>query len=313
MKLATAAVLLSTALTLPLAAQAVPNPSPDAPPPAATPGMHPGGPHGPHGRGMFGPAMAAHHIETVSNAPFTAQFTETSNLTDHQGSQGQRSSTSTVYRDSQGRVREELTLPTPPPRPPAATDSGGAPAAPAAPRGPRTIVTILDPVAHTVTHLNADRQTAYVQNVPEDFFMHMQQRTERRESGRSPQHRRDNATTTDLGNKVMAGLSARGEQTTLTLPAPDGGSVHTMTRQNWFSPDMKIEVSSSETSDRGTHSNTLTSLNKAEPNPALFQVPAGYTTTNVPDHGFSGDRRGHRGPGGPGDRDDMPPPPPPSM
>ncbi|WP_419804035.1 hypothetical protein [Terriglobus sp.] len=310
MKLAITAVVLSTALTLPLAAQTVPNSDLDAPTPPAPFGMHPGGPHGARGRGMFGPGMAAHHVETISNEPFTAQFTGMSNFTDHQSKQQQRSTTSTVYRDSQGRVREEVTLPAPPPRPPAAADSGTAPAAPPAPRGPRTMVIILDPVAHTITHLNADRQTAYVQNVPADFFTHMQQRAERRESGQSPQQRRDNATSTDLGSKLVAGLPAKGEQTTLTFPARDGGSAHTITRQNWFSPDLKLEVSSSETSDRGTRSETLTSLNKAEPNPSLFQVPTGYTTTNTPDRSFAGGHHGRgQGPGSPAGDEDVPPPP----
>ena len=309
MKLAISAVLLSIAMTAPLAAQSAPTSSPDAPPPSSQPGMHPGGPHGPHGHGMFGPGMASHHVETISNLPFTAQFNDTATFTDKQGNQQQRSATSVVYRDSQGRVREEVTLPAPPPRTPSTASNESVPAVPATPRGPRTIITILDPVAHTITHLNPERQTAYVQTVPADFFTHMQQREDRLASGQAPQHKRDNATTTSLGSKVFAGLSATGEQTTATFPARDGGSAHTMTRQSWFSSDLKLETGSSETSDRGTHSDTLASVNRAEPNPSLFQVPAGYTTTNVPEHQFAGHQ--HRGAGGAGN--DGAPPPPPSM
>ncbi|GAA3769011.1 hypothetical protein [Terriglobus aquaticus] len=252
--------------------------------------------------------MAAHRVEPIAGAPFTAQFTETSNFTDRQGAQQQR--TSTVYRDSQGRVREEITLPPPPPRAPSPNSTGAAPEAPSAPRGPRTMITILDPVANTVTHLNVDRQTAFVQTLPPDFFTRLQQRESRKESGQPSQAARNNVTTTTLGSKVVAGVSATGTQSTITFPARDNGTAHTMTRQTWFSPDLKLDVGSSESGERGTRSETLTSVNRAEPNPSLFQVPAGYTVVNAPEHPFGGGHRG--GPGGfRGNGQDAPPPPPP--
>lgn len=310
MHLASSAALLTFTLSASLAAQSAPTPTT----PDGEPGIHaggPGGPGGPHGHRPFGPGMAAHRVQPVAGAPFTAQFTQTSSFTDRQGTQQQRSSTSTVYRDSQGRVREEVTLPAPPPRVPAGGSSAEQPQAPAAPRGPRTMITILDPVANTITHLNVDRQTAVVQTVPADFFTHLQQRESRRESGQAPQPNRDNVTSTSLGARTFAGVSATGTQSTMTLPARDSGSSHTITRQTWFSPDLKLEVSSSETGDHGTRSETLTSVDRAEPNPSLFQVPAGYNVVNPPAH-FSG---GHRG--GPdrfrGNGQDAAPPPPPAM
>ena len=303
MKLASSAALLSIALSASLAAQS----APAAPPPPPGPGMHFDGPGGPHGHRKFGPGMAGHHVEPIAGAPFTAQFTQASSSTDREGQQQQRSSTSMVYRDSQGRVREEITLPAPPPRTPSAQTAGAAPQRPAMPRGPRTLITIIDPVAHTITHLNAERQTAYVQTVPAEFFTRMQQRDARREAGAAPQHKRDTGSTTSLGAKIFAGVSATGEQTTGTFPAREGGSPHTFTRQTWFSPDLKVEVSSSMTSDRGTRTDTLTSLDKAEPNPSLFQVPAGYTTADAPEHRFG---EGHRGRPGKGDGDGNQPPPP---
>ncbi len=302
MKLAIPATLLSVVLSASLGAQSSTS---DAPPPPPAPGMQGGGPHGPHG-GRFGPGMAPHRVETITNSPFTAQFAETANFTDHQGAQEQRSATSTVYRDSQGRVREEVTLPAPPPQSSSTTEAGTAPAAPPAARGPRRMITIFDPVTHTITHLNVNRKTAYVQTVPADFFSRMQQHMDRRESGQQPQQKRDNVTVTSLGNKTIAGVPATGEQTVIILPPHDNGATHTVTRQSWFSPDAKFEVSSSETSDRGTHATTLTSLNKAEPDPSLFQVPAGYTTSSIPDRQSRGHHLG--GPGGP-EEDNAPPPP----
>lgn len=91
---------------------------------------------------------------------------------------------------------------------------------------------------------------------------------------------------------MIAGVNAAGEQTVLTLSSHDGGAEHTITRELWFSPDAKFEVSSSETGDRGTRSHTLTTFSKTEPDPGLFQVPAGYTITNASNSHMGGHHRG---------------------
>lgn len=302
MKLAIAAVVFSAVFAGSASAQS----NGDTPPPPPNTGMHHGGPHGPGAPRGWGHGMGGHRVEAIANAPFTAQFTESGTFTDRQGAQQQHSSTSIIFRDSLGRVREEVTLPARPPRPPAAGETSATPAAPPAPRGPRTIITIFDPVAHTITHLNPERQTAFVQAVPADFFSRMQQHEEAAASGQLPHGGRDKATTTSLGSKMFAGLSATGEQTTMTFPAREGGTAHTKTRQSWFSPEEKLVVSSMESGDRGTHTDTLSSFSRAEPNPSLFQVPAGYTITNAPERGGW-----HRG--GPGGDDAGTEAPPPSM
>ena len=93
------------------------------------------------------------------------------------------------------------------------------------------------------------------------------------------------------------------------MPAPEGETARTVTREVWFSPDVKLEASTSETSSRMSQTDTLTSFNKAEPAADLFNVPAGYTTQTAPEHRFGGR---HGGPGGSGG-EDAPPPPPASM
>ena len=82
-----------------------------------------------------------------------------------------------------------------------------------------------------------------------------------------------------------------------------------MTRETWFAPDLKPEVSETDTTPRGTHSEVVTSLTKAEPAASLFKVPEGYAIKQAAEHPFHGRGHGeHDGPGG------LPPDaPPPAM
>ena len=271
----------------------------DGPPPPPHEGMHHGGP-GP--MGMRGPGMHGEPGKLpapIPNAPFSAQFTSTGIMTDRDGKQVQHSGTRSVYRDSLGRTREEVTLPPPPPRAPAA--DGAQADAPKPPAGSRTMIVIVDPVANTITRLNPERKVASVQTVPAEFFTHMQEREAREAQGARPHDKEANVV--DLGSKTFAGVVAQGKRISHTFPSREGEGTKTFSREEWFSPDLKLGVSETETSDRGTRSEILSTLTKAEPDASLFKVPEGYTVKNGPDRRFHGE--GHRGPGGP----DGPPPP----
>lgn len=253
---------------------------------------HEGGPGMHHGGPGFG--MQAHLVAPVSNAPLTAQFASTSDMKNREGQQVTHSGTESVYRDSLGRTREDITLPPHPPRTPStAADAATSPSTPSA---PHVMTVILDPVANTITRLNAKEKIAFVETVPADFFKRAQAREQA-----AGTHVPKDATATDLGSKTISGVVASGKRIVHTFPARDGETAHTMTHEIWTSSDLRIEVSSTETGDRGTHTNTLTALTKAEPDASLFKVPEGYTVKAVSMHGgFHGD---HRGPGGPGSPD----------
>lgn len=299
------AVVLSLSLISPAASLAQSTNPPEGAPQMPHPGMHHEGP-GPMGmHGYMGGVPAP-----VTNAPFSARFSSVDERKDREGKQMEHSAARSVYRDSLGRTREDVTLPPPPPRRGAsdsASDSaaeGTFPTAPKPPAGPHTITVIFDPVANTITRLNPQRKIAIVQNVPADFFKHAEKREAHDEEGRGP--RGKNATVTELGSKTFAGVVAQGKRVSHTFPSRDGQEPRTMTHEVWFSPDLKLEVSSVETMDRGTHSETLAALTKAEPDAALFKVPDGYTLKSGSDDSFHG--VGHRGHG-------VPPPdaPPPAM
>jgi hypothetical protein len=89
-----------------------------------------------------------------------------------------------------------------------------------------------------------------------------------------------NETTEQLGTRMVEGVEAVGTRVTQVIPAGTIGNDKDLlsTRETWFSPDLKIIVSSIRNDPRfGEIRYTLTNVQLTEPNPSLFQPPAGYT------------------------------------
>jgi hypothetical protein len=84
----------------------------------------------------------------------------------------------------------------------------------------------------------------------------------------------------DLGIKTIDGLEAKGTRLTRVIPAGREGNDRpiTISNETWFCPDLKIMVASTSDDPRnGTATMELTGIDRGEPDPALFQVPEGYT------------------------------------
>ena len=95
----------------------------------------------------------------------------------------------------------------------------------------------------------------------------------------------------DLGSRTMDGVLATGRRMTRMIPVEGTDKPIVATHEVWFSPDLRIELSRSDVDPfRGTHTTVATNLTKAAPDPALFQVPQGYTVEQAPQHA------GRRGP-----------------
>src|SRR5215470_15662894 len=88
-----------------------------------------------------------HGGKVVTGAPFSATATSETTQTLQDGTTIHRTTSSTLYRDSQGRWRREVTL------------SGFGPLE--ASGKPRTMITINDPVAGTHYMLNPDQKVAH--------------------------------------------------------------------------------------------------------------------------------------------------------
>jgi hypothetical protein len=117
---------------------------------------------------------------------------------------------------------------------------------------------------------------------------------------------RNEVTTTSLGTQMVNGVEAQGTRYTRIIPAGQIGNSKpiTIVTERWYSPDLQMVVMSKRTDPMTGDSVTqVTDIQRGEPDPALFQVPSGYT---VKEGGPAVRIRRFKGPG----QAPLPPPPP---
>jgi hypothetical protein len=88
------------------------------------------------------------------------------------------------------------------------------------------------------------------------------------------------ATKEDLGQQVIEGVMAKGTRTTTVIPAGAIGNELpiTVTSEEWFSPDLNVLVMTKHADPRsGETTYRLTGITRGEPDPSLFDLPAGVT------------------------------------
>jgi hypothetical protein len=94
---------------------------------------------------------------------------------------------------------------------------------------------------------------------------------------------------TDLGAQTVEGVPAQGTRITRTIEAGQIGNALPLviTTETWYSPELKVLVSSKSSDPRiGDTTYKLTNIQRAEPDPSLFQVPADYTVRDHPENTF---------------------------
>ena len=234
-----------------------------------------------------------HGGKVVKGAPFSATATSETTETLQDGSVLHRTSQVSMYRDSLGRSRHEVTLSG------ALTSSGG----------PKTLVMISDPVAGSHYMLDAEQKIAH--QMP--FHQHggpganANAETGANFESRMQEHEQKEIAAgllkkESLGTQTIDGVLAEGTRTTHIIPAGQIGNEKALSvvSERWYSADLQIVVKSTRTDPRsGTTTYTVTNLQRTEPSATMFTVPAGYT---VKAGGPGPEGRGHGGP-----------PPPPSV
>ena len=220
--------------------------------------------------------------KVVKGAPYKAEaVTEvTQSLAD--GNKISRRTTSTVWRDSSGRTRREVTL---------------AAVGPLVGQDMPRHVFIHDPVAGTTYVLEPDRKIA--RRMPgfhehEGALRHGPEGEHRGPGDRffnrrvkGPENGTEN--TESLGSQTVDGLEATGTRTTVTIPAGAIGNERPIevVSERWYSPELQVVVSSTHRDPRfGDNAYRLTGIQRAEPDRSLFEVPADYTVKEgPPEHG----------------------------
>ena len=218
--------------------------------------------------------------QTVAGSPFSATDQSHSLQVLGDGTRIERTESHRLYRDSQGRTR---------------TESGAA--------GSR-IVTIQDPVAGTMVTLNEAARTAEKSAAPR-MQMQLQKATAGLAAARvqiqghiagdgpatvtmtqglavpgsAAVFSSTKPDTEELPAQNINGVLASGKRTTLTIPAGEIGNDRPIrvVGETWYSNDLQMMVKSSNTDPRFGDTNfELTSINRVEPDPSLFQIPADY-------------------------------------
>ena len=257
-------------------------PAPDAAP--APPLGHGRGPHGPgpgFGPGPFGMELMGfggmHGGKTVTGAPFTATAVGQTNRTLADGTKISQTVQSNLYRDAQGRVRKEVTLP----------------AGSAASNGtPKSLVVIHDPVAGTGYVLDASKKIAHAMpqhtKGPGNGTPATDETTADGTASTNPRRgpgANANVVKESLGTQTINGVAAQGTRYTRTIPAGRIGNDKPLTivREEWFSPDLQMIVQSKRTDPFvGETTYNVTNIQRTAPSPTLFTVPSEYTVQTAP-------------------------------
>jgi hypothetical protein len=82
-----------------------------------------------------------------------------------------------------------------------------------------------------------------------------------------------------LGTQVIEGVTVTGTRRTMTWPIDSQGNDRPIvaTTESWFSPQLRTTVRTKQSDPRtGEHTTELRDISLAEPDPTLFQAPAGY-------------------------------------
>jgi hypothetical protein len=232
---------------------------------------------------------------TVTGAPYSADTMTQRVQVLADGNRIEQTTSGSVARDSQGRVRRDEALPG------LVSKTGDA----------SHIVMIDDPVAQVHWTLDARTKTAMKMPVPggkngafgdlgmaapvgaNKTFFYLQTGTPGTASVSKNQVFIKSATApddrdvvkTDLGTQTIEGVPAQGTRITRTIPAGQIGNVQpiVITTENWYSPDLKVLVMSKSNDPRmGETTYKLTNIQRSEPSPSLFQAPDDYTVKDQP-------------------------------
>ena len=229
-----------------------------------------GGPMGPGDAMDFVGFEAGLGGKTVTGAPFTATIMvqRTQMLAD--GNQIDRSTSGTIARDSQGRVRREMTLPA---IGAYATSNQGAP----------HVIFINDVVSGMQYILDPNRKIAHEVRLERRMRSNRGGRRQKQADISAPNA--GDVTTTSLGTQTINGVQAQGTRYTRTIPAGQIGNEKPImiTTERWYSPELQMVVMTKTTDPvRGDSIRQLTNIQTGEPDPSLFQVPPDYTLQKGP-------------------------------
>ena|ERR1700761_7572407 len=205
----------------------------------------------------------------VSGLPCTVEYLSTNTRTLSDGTHIVQTVRMRAVRDSQGRVRTEAFPPS------TARTKSDEP----------DFVYVIDPVAQRKFHLSPRMKTATVIEAQIPVLKPSNRLPVESLSSKptsiSPLSHPE-STQEAIPGKIFNGLETEGKRTILTIPVGWEGNDQPIrnTTDVYVSPALHIQVfSKSESALIGESIMEITRLDRGEPDPSLFQIPAGYAVT----------------------------------
>lgn len=204
----------------------------------------------------------APYPRAIEGNPFSADVVNQLSKVLGDGNRIEQETHGKMYRDSQGRVRIETeTL---------------------LPDGEhRQNISFRDPVQRVNISLDPTRKTARVFHNPDPAVI----RKEQGQQPPPPERSQVSHKTEQLGSMTIEGFTATGFRSTSTTAANAVGNAQPLVSVNevWRSTDLNVELMTNSSDPQfGETVRKLTNIQRIEPDPALFQIPADYAVTDVP-------------------------------
>ena len=210
------------------------------------------------------PTLHVSQVGALTGCPFSTVIQNTHSQTLADGTHVQTKSKTVVYRDSLGRIRVDSYAP---------TDSVP------------SMILISDPAAGFSYMLLPQKSAIAYRHKLTDPAAEPKvgaqgQHASAQAAASSPAQLGPKPTVDKLESQQMEGLLVMGRRTTMTIPAGAEGNDRALTivSESWISSDMGITLLEKTSDPRsGDSERQMTNLEQAEPDVALFQVPADYT------------------------------------
>jgi hypothetical protein len=199
-------------------------------------------------------------LGSVTGSPFSADLV---NEFTHEGQNGVRTQWEThgkVYRDAQGRGRcdvENVKMKV------------------------ISFANISDPVSRLFIHLDLEKRTAIVTHHSQRQPASPQPSAETRPATVNAKRSNASHSEEDLGAQVIQGFTVEGRRYINTTETGQRSVT-----DDWYSPDLKVTLLSTQKYERSnTLANKVVNIQVGDPDPAVFQVPEGYTVKDRYCHG----------------------------
>jgi hypothetical protein len=206
----------------------------------------------------------------VTGAPYSAEAVTEIDRVLPDGNKIHQTTTTRIYRDSQGRTRREPGL--------SALSS-------AAPGSTMPALAFIDDPAAGISYaLDLTNHTASktTRPVPPAGMPAPPPGAARPNRALRPSTDAANTKTESLGRQLISGIPADGTRNTVTIPAGQIGNAQPIqiVSETWYSPDLQLTLVSKRSDPRsGDRVFQLNNLSRAEPPSTLFVVPGDFKVT----------------------------------